>query len=93
MDSKYDTEHIKYEGLTELLKEKEKEIVELKKTIEELKIKDKDDLFVTGIDAIKTKKEENIETDKNIADELAQLEKKEDQNNNVDNDLSLNINK
>ena len=72
--------------------EKEKEISQLKKTIEELKNKDKDDLFVTGIDAIKTKKEENIETEKNIADELAQLEKKNSKNNqdNLDGDLSLN---
>ena len=52
-------------------------------------------LFVTAIDAIKTKKEENIETEKNIADELAQLEKKNSKYNqdNLDGDLSLkNIN-
>ena len=75
--------------------EKEKEISELKKTIEDLKKQNKDDLFFTGIGAIGTKKEENVETEKNIAEELAQIEKKYDKINkeeNLEGDLSLNIN-
>ena len=95
IDFKYDEEQNKYKGLKEILTEKEKEISDLKKTIEELKKQNKDDLFFTGIGAIGTKKEENVETDKNIADELAQIEKKYDKINNENNegDLSLNINK
>ena len=92
---KYDEEQNKYKGLKEILTEKEKEIIELKKTIEELKKQNKDDLFFTGIGAIGTKKEENVETEKNLADELAQIEKKYEKVNNdiVEGDISLNINK
>ena len=81
--------------MKEILTEKEKEISELKKTIEELKKQNKDDLFFTGIGAIGTKKEENVETEKNIADELAQIEKKYEKVNqdNIEGDISLNINK
>ena len=95
IDFKYDEEQNKYKGLKEILTEKEKEISELKKTIEDLKKQNKDDLVFTGIGAIGTKKEENVETEKNIAEELAQIEKKYDKINkeeNLEGDLSLNIN-
>ena len=92
---KYDEEQNKYKSLKEILTEKEKEISELQKTIEELKKQNKDDLFFTGIGAIGTKKEDNVETEKNIADELAQIEKKYEKVNqdNIEGDISLNINK
>jgi len=63
--------------------------------IEDLKNKNKDDLFFTGIGAIGKKKDEIVETDKNIAEELAQIEKKYIKANqeNLDGDLSLNDNK
>ena len=96
IDFKYDEEQNKYKGLKEIIDEKEKEISDLKKTIEELKKRNKDDLFFTGIGAIGTKKEENVETEKNIADELAQIEKKYEKikkEEKLDGDLSLNINK
>ena len=44
--------------------------------IENLKNQNKDDLFFTGIGAIGKKKDEIIDTDKNIADELAEIERK-----------------
>ena len=78
---KCDEEQNKYKGLKEILTEKEKEISDLKKMIEELKRQNKDDLFFTGIGAIGTKKDEIIDTDKNFADELDQIEKKYDLDN------------
>ena len=78
---KCDEEQNKYKGLKEILTEKEKEIRDLKKMIEELKRQNKDDLFFTGIGAIGTKKDEIIDTDKNFADELDQIEKKYDLDN------------
>ena len=75
-DFKYDEEQSKYKGLKEILTEKEKEITELKQMIENLKNQNKDDLFFTGIGAIGKKKDEIIDTDKNIADELAEIERK-----------------
>ena len=78
---KCDEEQKKYKGLKEILTEKEKEISDLKKMIEELKRQNKDDLFFTGIGAIGTKKDEIIDTDKNFADELDQIEKKYDLDN------------
>ena len=75
-DFKCDEEQSKYKGLKEILSEKEKEINELKKMIENLKNQNKDDLFFTGIGAIGKKKDEIVDTDKNIADELAEIERK-----------------
>ena len=95
IDAKCEDEKLNYGGLKEILTEKEKEINELKKMIEDLKNKNKDDLFFTGIGAIGKKKDEIVETDKNIAEELAQIEKKYIKANqeNLDGDLSLNDNK
>ena len=76
LDSKYEDEKLNYSGLKEILVEKDKEINDLKKLIENLKKKNKDDLFFTGIGAIGKKKDDIVDTEKNIADELAQIEKK-----------------
>ena len=90
IDTKFEDEKLKYTGLKEIMAEKENEINDLKKMIENLKNNNKDDLFFTGIGAIGKKKDENLETDKNIAEELAQIEKKLEQANqdNFDGDLS-----
>jgi chromosome segregation ATPase len=91
IDSRYEKEKLNYGGLKEILNEKEKEINDLKQIIEDLKNKNKDDLFFTGIGAIGKKKDEIIETD-NIADELAQIEKKFAKANqeHFDSEMSLN---
>ena len=87
IDFKYEEEENKYKTLKEIMSEKDKEILELKKTIENLKKQNKDNIFFTGIGAIGSKKEEIIETDKNFAEELEQIEKKFE-NANFTGDLS-----
>lgn len=87
IDFKYEEEENKYKTLKEIMSEKDKEILELKRTIENLKKQNKDNIFFTGIGAIGSKKEEIIETDKNFAEELEQIEKKFE-NANFTGDLS-----
>ena len=76
IDFKVEEEENKYNTLKEILTEKDKEIIELKKTIENLKKQSKDNIFFTSIGAIGTKKDEIVDTDKNLAEELEQIEKK-----------------
>ena len=73
---KVEEEENKYKTLKEILTEKDKEIAELKKTIENLKKQNKDNIFFTGIGAIGTKKDEVVDTEKNFAEELEQIDKK-----------------
>ena len=75
IESKYEEEKLNYTGLKDVMAEKDKEIDDLKQMIESIKNKNNDDLFFTGIGAIGKKKDEIVETD-NIAEELAQIEKK-----------------
>lgn len=87
IEFKVEEEENKYKTLKEILLEKDKEIAELKKTIENLKKQNKDSIFFTGIGAIGTKKDEVVDTEKNLADELEQIEKKFE-NPNFTGDLS-----
>ena len=73
---KVEEEENKYKTLKEILTEKDKEIAELKKAIENIKKRNKDSIFFTGIGAIGTKKDEVVDTEKNFAEELEQIDKK-----------------
>ena len=73
---KVEEEENKYKTLKEILTEKDKEISELKKAIENIKKRNKDSIFFTGIGAIGTKKDEVVDTEKNFAEELEQIDKK-----------------
>ena len=92
IDFKVEEEENKYNTLKELLSEKDKEISELKKTIENLRKQNKDNIFFTGIGAIGKKKDEVVDTDKNLAEELEQIDKKFE-NANFTGDLSEHNNK
>ena len=56
IEFKVEEEESKYNTLKEILNEKEKEILELKRTIENIKKQSKDNIFFTGIGAIGKKK-------------------------------------
>ena len=73
---KVEEEENKYKTLKEILTEKDKEIAELKKAIENIKKRNKDNICFTGIGAIGKKKDEVVDTDKNLAEELEQIDKK-----------------
>ena len=89
---KCEEEENKYKTLKEILAEKDKEISELRKAIENIKKQNKDNIFFTGIGAIGKKKDEVVDTDNNIAQELDQIEKKYE-NMNISGDLSGHNNK
>ena len=89
IEFKVEEEESKYNTLKEILKEKEKEILELKRTIENIKKQSKDNIFFTGIGAIGKKKDEVIDTDKNLADELDQIDNKFE-NGYITGELSMN---
>ena len=89
---KCEEEENKYKTLKEILNEKDKEIDELKKAIENIKKQNKDNIFFTGIGAIGKKKDEVVDTDNNLAQELEQIEKKYE-NMNISGDLSSHNNK
>ena len=76
IEFKVEEEENKYKSLKELLSEKDKEISELKKEIENIKKRNKDNIFFTGIGAIGKKKDEVVDTEKNFAEELEQMDKK-----------------
>ena len=92
IEFKVDEEENKCKTLKELLTEKDNEILELKKTIENLKKQSKDNIFFTSIGAIGTKKDEVIDTDKNLAEELEKMENKFEKAN-LTGDLSEHNNK
>ena len=89
IEFKVEEEENKYNTLKEILSEKEKEILELKRTIENIKKQSKDNIFFTSIGAIGKKKDEVIDTDKNLADELEQIDKKFE-NGYITGELSMN---
>ena len=87
IEFKVEEEENKYKSLKELLSEKDKEISELKKEIENIKKRNKDNIFFTGIGAIGKKKDEVVDTEKNFAEELEQMDKKSE-NVNFTGDLT-----
>ena len=89
IEFKVEEEENKYNTLKEILSEKEKEILELKRTIENIKKQSKDNIFFTSIGAIGKKKDEVIDTDKTLADEIEQIDKKFE-NGYITGELSMN---
>ena len=76
IEFKVEEEENKYKTLKEILKDKDDEILELKQTIENIKKQNKDNIFFTSIGAIGKKKDEVVDTDKNLAEEIDKIDKK-----------------
>ena len=74
IEFKVEEEENKYKTLKEILNEKDNEILELKKTIENIKKQNKDNIFFTSIGAIGKKKDEVVDTDKNLEEEFDKID-------------------
>ena len=81
IEFKVEEEENKYKTLKEILKEKDNEILDLKRMIENIKKQNKDNIFFTSIGAIGKKKDEVVDTDKNLEEEIKKIDKKYEKEN------------